>query len=282
MSSGSTTISILLSIASIISSYITVNYSYRYGLRKKRGDIVKAIFARARKPFQKNETSSKKEIPISLEVIRGEVRFAKFFMYFAIFSIFLLIPHLEKDIYYAYGASLVLYGEVSFILFYILFLVGNTLQLTNLEAKIQSRWSYVLIKSLYPTILDLLFIFEFYLFLSLFVFSISAPPSPPLSTYYLLQILRNIAIISLAFLLIPIMLFAFFKPITEYIRLFVDLESVIFKDVRDSTEIRIRVWAGGSVYEGKVRGIGENLVISSEDHEIHIRWDSIQAFEIIR
>jgi len=46
------------------------------------------------------------------------------------------------------------------------------------------------------------------------------------------------------------------------------------------------VWTGGSVYEGKVRGIGENLVIysvdsQSKEHIIRIRWDSIQAFEVL-
>ena len=277
MSSGSTIVSTLLSIASIINSYIIVDYSYRYGWKKKRGDVVRAIFAKAEKPFKK--TSER------LEIIRGEVRLVKFFIYGGIFLFFLLIPHLEKgNVYHNYGVSLVLYGNVTFYLFFILFLIENVLQLTNLEAKIQSYWLYVLIKSLYPTILDLLFILEFYLFLGLSVYSISSPPSPPLSTYYLLQILYSIATIFVGFLLILIVLFAFFRPITEHIKLFVDLESVIFKDVRDSIEIR--VWTGGSVYEGKVRGIGENLVIYSidsqpRDHIIRIRWDSIQAFEVI-
>ena len=276
MSLDSTTISILLSVVSIISSYIIVGYSYRYGVRKKRSDIVKVIFAWAEKQF--------KNTSLSLRVIRFEVRLVKFFMYGAIWLIFLLIPHLEKDIYYAYGESLVLYGIVTLYLFLVLLLVRNVLQITNLEAKIQSHKLYVLIKSLYPTILDLLFILEFYLLLGLAVYDVSSPPSPQLRGYYLLIILYPIATFIVAFLIIPMIYFIFFRPIAEDIRLFEDLDVVIFKDVRDSIEIR--VWVGGSVYEGKVRGIGDNLVIYSIDsqsrvHIIRIRWDSIHAFEVI-
>jgi len=269
-------ISILLSVVSIINSYIIVDYSYRYGVRKKRGDIVKAIFARTEKQF--------KNTSVSLRVIRFEVRLVKFFMYGAIWLIFLLIPHLEKDVYYAYGESLVLYGTVTLYLFLVLFLVGNVLKITNLEAKIQSHRLYILIKSLYPTVLDLLFILEFYLLLGLAVYDVSYPPSPQLRDYYLLVVLYPIVTFIIAFLIIPMAFFMFLRPITEDIRLFEDLDVVIFKDVRD--RIEIRVWARGSVYEGKVRGIGENLVIysidsQSKEHIIRIRWDSIQAFEVI-
>jgi len=279
MSLDSTIISVLLSIAGIINSYIIIDYSHRYGLKKKRGDIVKVIFARAEKPFKKGQTSER------LEFIRGEVRVVKFFIYVLIFFIFLLIPHLEKgNIFYVYGMILGLYGMVASSLFFVLFIAGNVLKITNFDAKIQSYWSYVLIKSLYLTTLDLLFILEFYLFLGLYVYNISSPSSPKLSAYYLLQILYSIAITFAVYFLIQIIIFTIIKPITEDIRLFEDLESVIFKDVRDSIEIR--VWAGGSVHEGKVRDIGEDLVIYSVDrqprgHIIHIRWDSIQAFEVI-
>lgn len=169
-----------------------------------------------------------------------------------------------------------------FIFFFALFAFGNILKNRNFDAKIQSYWFYVLIKSLYLTTSDWLLMFLSYLFFGLVIYNIS----PKLNADYLLliQILKSIILYSWIFFLTPILIFILLRVIIEDIRPFEDLDSVFFKDVKDSIEIR--VWIGGSVYEGKVREIGEDLVISSvdsqfRDHKIRIRWDSIQAFEVI-
>ena len=169
-----------------------------------------------------------------------------------------------------------------FIFFFALFAFGNILKNRNFDAKIQSYWFYVLIKSLYLTTSDWLLMFLSYLFFGLVIYNIS--PKPNADYLLLIQILKSIILYSWIFFLTPILIFILLRVIIEDIRPFEDLDSVFFKDVKDSIEIR--VWIGGSVYEGKVREIGEDLVISSvdsqfRDHKIRIRWDSIQAFEVI-
>jgi len=266
MSSDSTIISIFSTITGIIKS------------KKKRHDIVKAVFANTKKPFEKSQAS------ISLKHIKEDVMVMKIYIYLLISVIFLLIAHSEinsafsvYNIYEIISKFSIYYGMTTFIFFLVLFATGNILKNSNFDAKIQSYWFYILIKSLYLTTSDWLFMFLSYLFFGLLIYNIS----PKLNTDYLLliPIIKSIIFYSGIFFLTQISIFMFLKFVIEDIRPFEDLESVTFKDVRESIEIR--VWAGGTAYEGRIRDIGEDLVISSADHKIRIRWDSIQAFEVI-
>lgn len=71
-------------------------------------------------------------------------------------------------------------------------------------------------------------------------------------------------------------------------RFFDFLEYVIFNDAINDIKgsVRIKVWTGSGIFEGEIKNIEDELVIfplsaPPKDYEIHIRWESIQAFEAI-
>jgi len=286
MGSDLTIISIFSTIVGIINSYFVIKYSHYYTLKKKKDDIVKVILARARKPFDKKSKKDQKQTQysVSLKDIRQRVMFMKYTTYITISLIFSLIAYLNignnfniNTVYEVLFMFLPDYAAITIMLFLILVGIGYALKKSNFDEKMRSYWPYIFVKSLYPTASDWFIAFLSYLLFGMFIYIISHK----LNIDYLLLILIFIVFYFVLFLIIPLSFFISFRFIAEDLKLFEDLDPIIFKDVRDSTEIRIRVWTGGSVYEGKVRGIDENLVISSVDHEIHIRWDSIQAFEVI-
>jgi len=208
----------------------------------------------------------------------------KYTMYITISLIFSLIAYLNignnfniNTVYEVLFMFLPDYAAITITLFLILVKAGYALKKSNFDEKMRSYRPYVFVKSLYPTASDWFIAFLSYLLFGMFIYIISHK----LNIDYLLSILIFIVFYFVLFLIIPLSFFISFRFIAEDLKLFEDLDPIIFKDVIDSTVIRIRVWAGGSVYEGKVRGIDENLVISLADDEIQIRWDSIQAFEVI-
>jgi len=78
--------------------------------------------------------------------------------------------------------------------------------------------------------------------------------------------------------------FLWSKIIHSDIRMFENIESLIFN--RATNKPKVRVWVGGTPIEGEVKEIKRDLVIvsvdqQSKEHEIHIRWEAIQAFEVI-
>jgi len=95
-------------------------------------------------------------------------------------------------------------------------------------------------------------------------------------------------LISFIFIFSPIGLIALGRLISNSIkgtdrRLFENIESLIYNLVAYKHKIRVQV--GSILYEGEVKKIDRNLVIvsvdqQSKEHEIHIRWEAIQAFEV--
>ena len=276
MSLDSIIISILSTIVTIINSYAIIKYSHYYTLKKKRDEIVKVLFAYKPKELGKN-----------LKSIREDATLLKFYIYIFISLIFLLIVYLMKidntftayNTYEVISTFLLDYGIATFILFVILFVVGNVLKNTNFDARMQSHWLYVFIKSLYPTTSDWLFMFISYLLFGLLIYTISPKLNAYCAHYLLVQTLEQIVFYSGILFLVEILIFIVLRTVTEDIRLFEDLDSLVFKDVRES--IKIRVWTKDSVYEGEIGEIGDDLVISSAGHTIRIPWDSIQTFEVI-
>ena len=283
MASGTTIISVLLAIATILNSYFLIIYSRYYEWKKRRDSLVEELFN-----YAKNHLNSQ----ITLKNIKEWALYTKIFTYIFIslsFSFYSFILKIS-NILNAYNAPMVIpniiwyFSTAVFIFFLASFIVGIIQKNSNFTEKIKSFRLYVFIKSLYPTTSDWLFTFISYLFLNLLIYYIS----PKLSndhyySFYLPQlILTTIAYYFGIIILIEILIVSTLRAVTENIGTFEDFEFIIYKDARDHNIVR--VWTDNTVYEGKIKEIGKYLVISlaSSHEEIPLQWDSIRKLEVIK
>jgi len=279
-------------ILTTIGSLVLFHYSQRYLLQKNRRDIVRAILAKSYVKFGGNRSKSVLQIKNFTEPIKFILQFA-YFVYLLIKTYYFLQKIIIPSSAYAIAYFVVILQDYAFIYFLnfliffnIYFILLYFLDLKMKKAERRNILLYILFISLSSTTSDLRWgaifylSFYFYLYVTLLKLNINYLP---LALVTLL--------IFYGFILIPSLLNTFERLLLDFIthsfsdkRIFINLESLIFNKVEDKPKIRVQV--GSTFYEGKVKEIDRDLVIISVDkqlkeHEIHIRWEAIQAFEVI-
>jgi len=278
-------------VLTIIGSFVLFHYSQRYSLQKGMSDIIGAIIAKTKMEFIKGEIKNVLQI-------KEDVEFIKFTLQF----IYFIISFLTKIYYFpqkinissstyaiatfvgALSSYAFIYFLVFLIFFNVCFIILSFLDLKMKKARRRNYLLYILYISSYSTTSDLrwgsIFYLSFYsyFYVTLFKLNINSIPFA-LDTFLIFYL----------FILIPSAFPMLERLLLDLIadsdkRIFTNTESLIFNDASDRPKIRVQV--GSTLYEGKVKKIDKNLVIVSVDkelkeHEIHIRWEAIQAFEVI-
>lgn len=291
-------------IGSIISSLILIFVSQIYSWRKNRKAIITAIFYKVKMNFDKDEAKSLWEIKNQIEDYKSGLRILVISFAYLItivassFRVFNSISTLIEIFSIVYPIS---YNIVIYVFRYRIYKIFSTLSqkirnkkqmsqnVTNTSNKKQSYEQYILTRSSSWTISDLrydiIFNLPFYFIVYVIISSQTTNSSLILSNlvYYFISFL-------LILLLFPwisyfILMILFGKRWTEYLS---SVDSIIFNDAINDIKknVRIKVWTGSGIYEGEVKNIEDELVISPlsdlpTNNEIHIRWELIQVFEII-
>jgi len=278
----------IVPILTTIGSLVLFHYSQRYSLQKNRRDIISAILAKSYVKFSEGRSKSVLRIKNSVEPIKFTLQFA-YFVYFLIKTYDFLqkinIP--SSDYAVAYFVLILQYYTFSYLFTFFVFFGIFLGILYFFEMKIVRAQYYLLhvfLISLYPTISDLrwggIFYLSFYLYLYITLFKLNINYLP-------------FALVVLLIFYIFIFVSNTYPAIGRLIssiksgsgkRILVNTESLIFNQAEDKPKIRVQV--GSTLYEGKAKEIDRDLVIISVDkelkeHEIHIRWEAIQAFEVI-
>lgn len=278
----------IVPILTTIGSLVLFHYSQRYSLQKNKRDIISAILTESYVKFIEGRSKSVFQIKNFVEPIKFTLQFA-YFVYFLIKTYDFLqkinIP--SSDYAVAYFVLILQYYTFSYLFIFFVFFGMFLGILYFFEMKrVRTRYYllHVFLISLYPTISDLrwggIFYLSFYLYLYITLFKLNINYLP-------------FALVVLLIFYIFIFVSNTYPAIGRLIssiksgsdkRILVNTESLIFNQAEDKPKIRVQV--GSTLYEGKVKEIDRDLVIISVDkelkeHEIHIRWEAIQAFEVI-
>jgi len=277
---------LLAPVLTIIGSFVLFHYSQRYVLQKSRSDIITVIFAKTEMKIGKeNKTTNLLQIKKHAEFMNFTVQFI-FFICFSIITLSTIQTVNISHPIHALVRALLFYLLFYFIVIRIVFGTISTL-LSPREWKIEKirhYLSFLFYISFYPIISNslwgIIFYLSFfsYLYVSLFKFSIN----------YLSFALISFLVTFIIFLMqyIPQFVELLLNKIRySDVRIFENVEPLVFNRIKNKPIIR--VWVGGAVIEGEVKEIERDLVIipihkQLKEHEIHIRWGAIQAFEVIK
>ena len=280
-------------VLTIIGSFVLFHYSQRYSLQKGMSDIIGVIIAKTKMEFRKGEIKNVLQI-------KEDVEFIKFLVQF----IFFIIIFLTKIYYFpqkinissptyaiaTFVGALSSYASIYFLVFFVFFsvcfVILSFLDLKMKKARRRNYLLYILYISSYSTTSDLrwgsIFYLSFYSYFYVMLFKLNINSIPfALDTFLIFYLF---ILMPIAFPILERLLYSTTNSFS-YKRILVNTESLIFNNASDKPKIRVQV--GSTFYEGKVKKIDKNLVIVSIDkqqfkkHEIHIRWEAIQAFEVI-
>jgi len=246
-----------------------------YNKKKNKRDIIRAILYKTKITFKNNESGNLLQIRGDTEIFKLGLRVLFFILAYSILLILLSFRVLNKSPS-IFGIFLVIYAFVYIIVLYIIF---PMIRLIGLN-KGQSYWRYIFIKSSYPTTSDLRFDTISNLLFYFMIYNIFFKPnSYSLLFFYLLVLFLFLVLLPFMAGLMEGIIFPGEKEIRP-------LEYIIFNDRDKDKSVIIKVWTGSGIFEGEIENIKDELVISPlnglpTDNDIHIRWESIQAFEVI-